>query len=248
MGYCAPNHRGKPLRYIIKPRWGKNLLPSYIFPLTSSLRHHPSDMLPQEFFDVATEGGLLSPAVVFEGLTHVTLDIGRKGTSAVVVFVVTLAGIDTNKVVLDGALDATRHVVIHSGESDGHADGLIIAEPRTTFTLHLRIVKVHALNEHSVLRGICAEDTMKTVLTKWTHGTIANRISISLLFEDLLSSLWGIIFLFHHFLCFVSSRCQFLAAKVNNLCEICKCNWIKSYKSLCISTLCLYIIVYQRII
>ena len=131
-------------------------------------------MLPQEFFDVATEGGLLSPAVVFEGLTHVTLDIGRKGTSAVVVFVIALTGIDMNKVVLDGALDAAWHVVIDSRESDGHADGLIIAEPRTTFTLHLRIVKVHALNEHSVLRGINTKNTVKTVLTKWTYGTVAN--------------------------------------------------------------------------
>ena len=98
-----PNRRGKPLRYIIKPRWGKNRLPSYIFPLaspyamllnpdgvkaffplpssilhlTSSILHHPSDMLPQKFFDVATESGLLVPAVVFEGLADVALDIGR---------------------------------------------------------------------------------------------------------------------------------------------------------------------------
>ena len=90
------------------------------------------------------------------------------------VFVVALAGVDMNKVVLDSALDAAWHVVIHGGESDGHTDGLVIAEPRTTFTLHLRIVKVDALNEHSVLRRISTEDTMKTVFTKWTHSTIAN--------------------------------------------------------------------------
>ena len=90
------------------------------------------------------------------------------------VFVIALTGIDMNKVVLDGALDAARHVVIDSRESDWHADGLVIAEPRTTFTLHLRIGKVDALNEHSVLRRISTEDTVKTVLTKWTHGTIAN--------------------------------------------------------------------------
>ena len=47
------------------------------FHLTSSILHHPSDMLPQKFFDVATESGLLSPAVVFEGLADVALDIGR---------------------------------------------------------------------------------------------------------------------------------------------------------------------------
>ena len=131
-------------------------------------------MLPQEFFDVATEGGLLVPAVVLEGLTDVALDIGREGTSAVVVFVIALTGIDMNKVVLDGALDAAWHVVIHGGESEGHADGLVIAEPRTTFALHLRISKVDALHEHSVLRRISTENTMKTVFPKWTHGTVAN--------------------------------------------------------------------------
>ena len=120
------------------------------------------------------EGGLLSPTVVFEGLADVALDIGREGTSAVVVFVIALAGINTNKVVLDGALNAAWHVVIHGGESEGHADGLVIAEPRTTFTLHLRIGKVDALNEHSILRCISTEDTVKTVFMKWTHGTVAN--------------------------------------------------------------------------
>ena len=152
------------------------------------------------------EGGLLGPAVVFEGLADVALHIGREGTSAVVVFIVALAGIDMNKVVLDGALDAAWHVVIHGGESEGHADGLVIAEPRTTFALHLRISKVDALHEHSVLWRISTEDTMKTVFAKWTRSTIANRISISLLFEDLLSGLWGNIFLFHHIFGFVVVR------------------------------------------
>ena len=90
------------------------------------------------------------------------------------VFVIALTGIDMNKVVLDSALDAAWHVVIDGGESDGHADGLIIAKPRTTFTLHLRIVKVDTLNEHPVLRGINTKNTVKTVLTKWTYGTVAN--------------------------------------------------------------------------
>ena len=114
--------------------------------------------------------------------------------------VVALAGIDMNKVILDSALDAAWHVVIHGGESEGHADWLVIAEPRTTFALHLRIGKIDALHKHSVLRCISTEDTMKTVLTKWTYGTVANRISVSLLFEDLLSGLWGNIFLFHNYL------------------------------------------------
>ena len=158
------------------------------------------------------------------------------------VFVVTLAGIDMNKVVLDGALDAAWHVVIHGGESEGHADGLVIAEPRTTFALHLRISKVDALHEHSVLWRISTEDTMKTVLMKWTYGTVANRISVSFLFEDLLSGLWGNIFLFHHGLCFIS------CAKVQNLCEVNKYFGNKSYINLYISTLSLYFIVYQKFI
>ena len=108
----------------------------------------------------------MSPAVVFEGLADVALDIGGKGTSTVVVLIVALAGINMNKVVLDDTLDAAWHVVIHGGEPDGHADGLVIAKPRTTFMLHLWIGKIDALNEHSVLRGISTEETVKTVFTK----------------------------------------------------------------------------------
>ena len=182
------------------------------------------------------------------------------------VFVVTLAGIDMNKVVLDGALDAAWHVVIHGGESEGHADGLVIAEPRTTFALHLRISKVDALHEHSVLWRISTEDTMKTVLTKWTYGTVANRISISLLFEDLLSGLWGNIFLLHNYLLVRkdgASRTQskifellrrspfslsFFDSKSTKFVRDKQIIFEKKYIRLYISALYLYILVCQRFI
>ena len=77
-----------------------------------------SFMLPQIFFDIAGEIGLLSPAVVFDGLADVAFYIGRHWTGAVVVLVVALAGIDVDEVVLDSTFYTTRHVVIDGGESD----------------------------------------------------------------------------------------------------------------------------------
>ena len=65
--------------------------------------------LPQKLFDVVRELGLLCPTVGFEGLADVTFHIGRHGTGAVVVLVITLAGIDMDEVVLDGTLHRNRH-------------------------------------------------------------------------------------------------------------------------------------------
>ena len=109
--------------------------------------------LPQKFLDVAGELGLdvagelggLGPTIVLEGLADVTLHIGRHGTGAVVVFVIPLAGIDMDKVVLDGTLHPSWHVVIDGGESDGHTDGFVFGIQRTALTLHLGIVQVDTI-------------------------------------------------------------------------------------------------------
>ena len=74
------------------------------------------------------EGGLLCPAVVFESLADVAFHIGRHGTGAIVVFVVTFAGIDMDEVVLDGALYSSGHIIIHGRKANRHANGLILAE------------------------------------------------------------------------------------------------------------------------
>ena len=101
--------------------------------------------LPQKFLDVAGELGFMRPAIVLEGLADVTLHIGRHGTGAVVVLVITLAGIDMDEVVLDGTLHPSWHVVIDGGESDGHTDGVVFGKQRTALTLHLGIVQVDTI-------------------------------------------------------------------------------------------------------
>ena len=98
--------------------------------------------LPKIFLDVTAEGGLLRPTIAFEGLANVAFHIRCHRTSAVVIFVVAFAGIDMDEVVLDGALHPSRHIVIHGRKANRHANGLVLAEQRTTFTLHLWIIQV----------------------------------------------------------------------------------------------------------
>ena len=112
------------------------------------------------------KGGLLRPTVVFEGLADVTFHIGRHGTGAIVVLVVTLAGIDMDEVVLDGTLHSSWHIVIDRREIDGHTDGLVLAEQRTAFTLHLRIVQIDTVGVYPVFGFITGENTVEAVLTK----------------------------------------------------------------------------------
>ena len=88
------------------------------------------------------KSGFLCPTVVFEGLANVAFYIGRHGSGAVVIFVVAFTGIDMDEVVLDGTLHSSWHVIIDSRETNRHADGLVFAEQRATFTLHLWIIQV----------------------------------------------------------------------------------------------------------
>ena len=139
----------------------------------------------------------MRPAVGFEGLADVTLYIRRHGTSAIVVFVVAFAGIDMDEMVLDGTLHPTRHVVIDGKKSYGHADRLILAEQRTTFTLHLRIVQVDTVGINPVFRFVTGKDTVETVLTKGADRAIADAVVICFLCKDLLSGLWGLVYFLH---------------------------------------------------
>lgn len=142
------------------------------------------------------ELGLLSPAIALDRLTNVALNVRRKGTFAVVILVVALARVDIDQVVLDGALHATRHVVIDGGETYGHAHWLVFAKQGTTFTLHLRIAKVDAGDIEALLGFVTGEQAVETMLTKRTSRAEAGLIVVCLLCEDLFAGLWGI-FLFH---------------------------------------------------
>ena len=153
--------------------------------------------LPQKLFDVAHEPWLLCPAKVLKDLADVTFDIGRHGAGAVVVLVVALAGVDIDEVVLDGALNTSRHVVIDGGKTGRHADGFILAELWTVGALHLGIVEVNAVDVNSVCGFVTADNAVKTMLTKRTNGAVAYFIVVSFRCEDLFSGLWGVTFLFH---------------------------------------------------
>ena len=113
------------------------------------------------------------------------------------VFIVALTGIDVDKMVLDGALDAAWHVIIDGGESDGHTNRFVVAEHGTVGTLHRGVVEVDAKDVKPVLWRIIAEDAMQAMFTDWAGRAITNLIVVCFLSEDLFSALRGNTFLFH---------------------------------------------------
>ena len=153
--------------------------------------------LPQKFLYISRKIGLLGPAVILESLTDVAFYVGLKRTSAVVVLVVAFAGVDVDKVVLDGTLHSAWHVVVNLGEADGHADGLVVTELRTVLALHLGIPKVDAGDVDSVLWFVSTEQAVQTVITMGTYCTEAGLIVVCLLCEDFFAGLWSLGFLFH---------------------------------------------------
>lgn len=73
------------------------------------------------------------------------------------VLVVALAGVDINKVVLDGTLHTAWHIVIDRRQLDRHADDLVFAKQGTTFTLHLRIAEIDTGDIETVLGLVTGE-------------------------------------------------------------------------------------------
>ena len=71
--------------------------------------------LPEILLDIIEKTGLLSPSGIDHDLADVLLYVGRQRAGAVMVFVVTLAGVDGDEVMLDASLDATWHVVVDGG-------------------------------------------------------------------------------------------------------------------------------------
>ena len=114
-------------------------------------------LLPQIILNKVEESGFLSPTVVFQSLTDIAFYVRGERAGAVVVFVVALAGVDINKVVLDGTLHTAWHVVIDRRQFDRHADDLVFAEQGTAFTLHLRIAKVDAGDIEALLGFVTGE-------------------------------------------------------------------------------------------
>ena len=131
-----------------------------------------------------------------EGAADVGLYLGRKGTGAVVVLVVALAGVDADEMVFDGLLDAAGHVVIDGGEADGHADGLVVAIERTAFVLHLRTLEVDAVDKQAVGGHIAGEDAVEAMLAQRTGAGVADDILVGFLGEDLFAG-FGSVGVFH---------------------------------------------------
>ena len=113
------------------------------------------------------------------------------------VFVIAFTGIDVDEMILDGALNATWHVIIDGEESDGHADWFVLAEHRTVGTLHRGVVEVDAKDVKPVLWRIIAENTMQAMFTDGAGRAVTNLIIVCLFFENLFSGLWCRTFLFH---------------------------------------------------
>ena len=171
--------------------------------------------LPHELLDVAGELGFFGPTETPEGLADVGLDIGSKGTGAVMVFVVAFAGIDADEVVLHGPLYAARHVVVTVGETVGHADGSVIAVFRAVAALHLGVFEIDTGNTTLILSDIAAEDAAEAMVAARTGRAVAYDVSGGFLAEDFFARLRGILFLFHN-------KLLFDGAKIVYLLDICK--------------------------
>ena len=163
-------------------------------------------ILPKILFYITFECWLFCPTVPFEGLSDVVFHIRSEGTGAVVVFVVALAGVDVDEMVLYGPLNTPRHVIIYGGEACRHADGLVIAEQRTIGTLRLGIVEVDAVDVNPVIRCVTAENAVQTMLTDRARCTVAYIIAVGFLSEDLFSCLWGNTLLLHVLCCYLSAK------------------------------------------
>ena len=116
------------------------------------------------------------------------LHVGCEGTGAVMILVIAFAGVDVDEVVLDGAFNPARHVVIDGGKAGRHAYGLVFAELRTIGTLHIGVVEVDAEDVYPVLWRVAAEDAMETMLTEGADGAVAYLIVFRFFGKDLFSA------------------------------------------------------------
>ena len=128
----------------------------------------------QILFHIAVEGGVLLPAGGEEGLADDGLDVGGDGAAAIVILVVELTVEMIDEVVLDGALQMVRHVVVHLLETKRHTDGLVWAILRTVLALHLGITEVDCGDNRIILRNIVLQDAAKAMLPDGTILTLTN--------------------------------------------------------------------------
>ena len=174
-----------------------------------------SRKLPQIFLDIVEEAGFFSPPGIDHDLADVLLYVGRQRAGAVVVFIVALAGVDGDEVMLDASLYAAWHVVVDGGEAAGHAYRFVVTVLWTVSTLQLWIVKVDGMHEEAFLGRIAGKEAAQTVLSQRTNGAVAYIVMVCLLCKYLLTGPEGVFFLCH--IC-----CVILCAKLVNTFDICK--------------------------
>ena len=81
----------------------------------------------QVILDVGVELDGFGPAVAEDGLTDVLFVVGWHGTVAAVVFVVALTVEMVDEMLLQRMSNALGHVVVYLCDTEGHADGLVVA-------------------------------------------------------------------------------------------------------------------------
>ena len=160
--------------------------------------HNSPECLPQVLLGIAEEYGLLLPAEGEEGLADVSLDIGGEGTGAIVIFVVALAGVLGDEVLLDGTLHAARHVVVHLAEAVGHDDGLVTGIAWTALLLHQRVAEVDAGGDELVFWQVVSEYAAQAVLAEGAAGGVAYDIAFGFLGEKSLGGKGSLVCCFHH--------------------------------------------------
>ena len=162
-----------------------------------------SSFLPQILLNVIIEGGFLRPAGGEEGLADDLLDVGGDGAAATMIVVIAPARKEVDEVVLDGAFQTARHVVVHLLEAEGHADwfvGTVVGAVR--FLSHW-ISEIYSRDNRIILRNIVHQDAAKAMLFHGTILTLAHSIVLSHFAELVVPGLGGVGF---HCFVFIPNR------------------------------------------
>ena len=147
--------------------------------------------LPQILLDIVVEGGFLFPVEGEEGLTDGGFDVGGDGALGAVVLVVAFAGEEGDEVLLDGAGLAAGDFVVHVGEAEGHADGLIGTVLGTVLALHLRVSEIDNGGDEVLLWDIVLQVAAQAVLALGAALTFADSSFLCYFAEKVFSVHWG---------------------------------------------------------
>ena len=176
-----------------------------------------SSFLPQILLNVIVEGGFLHPAGGEEGLADDLLDVGGDGAAATMIVVIAPARKEVDEVVLDGAFQTARHVVVHLLEAEGHADWFVGTVVRAICFLSHWISEIYSRDNRIILRNIVHQDAAKAMLLHGTILTLAHSIVLRHFAELVIPGLDGV-----GFHCFVFMFNIIMFAKLRRFYDVCK--------------------------